>query len=1012
MKNEQPTKTAVGPGLALPCGAARHQAPAWHFSVRSRKAGYANQDTCRRLPGARMAKPLFRALWFALLPVVLASMAPPALHAQGLSFAGVQSTVANLGYPAFGLAVDAKGDVFASEGNGTSLVELPWTGSGYGAPITLVSNLSSPWGVAVDAKGDVFIGNDSDSPLLEVPWTGSGYGAPIVVSSNLNYPLGVAVDSKGDVFATSGNTVVEVPWTGSSYGAPTTAVSGLASPYDVVVDTKGDLFIANTYANTVVEAPWTGSGYGALITVAGGLNYPSSLAVDAAGDVFVADTDNSQVVEVPWTGTGYGTPTALVSGLNTPVSVAVDAKGDIFTGNGQTVLEVHPASVNFGSINVGAASQTATLTYNVTASGTLGNITALTQGAPNLDFTLAGGSTCGGAVTAGSQCTVKATFTPKAPGLRMGAVQVTGSSGNLLASTPVYGQGQAPAIAFGPGNQIVVGSGLTNSTGVAVDTLGDLFIADNTGRVVELPRTGTGFGTPLTVASGLGNPYGVAVDGAGDLFIADEGNDQVLEAPWTGTGYGALTTVPTNGLSNPYAVAVDGAGDVFIADAGLNQVVEVPMTAAGYGAQITVPAAGLNQPDGVAVDGAGDVFIADSVNNRVLEVPWTPSGYGVQTLVGFHQEPGSGPGSGPGEGPMGLAVDAAGDVFIADPPNGEVVEVPAGGGAQTTLGSGLAYPFGVAVDAAGDVFIADPGSHVVELQISQPPTLTFAATNVNSTSTDSPQSVAVQNIGNQPLNALAPGLRIGGTNGASFAQVGDCISTFSLTPGVGCNLSINFTPAVSGSNTAAVELTDNALNGDPATQSIPLIGTGIALSQMITFNTIPSQVAGTSISLTASASSNLTVSFNSLTSTVCTISGSSAKLLMAGICTIQATQPGNGVYAAAVAVSQSFTVKAAANFTITPAPSAETVYRGVVGAFILKLQSVNGFNANVTLGCSGGPAGSYCADLPQTVKLNGTALAISGILFPKNSTPGTYVITFTGVSGSLTNKATATFTVK
>jgi hypothetical protein len=99
-------------------------------------------------------------------------------------------------------------------------------------------------------------------------------------------------------------------------------------------------------------------------------------------------------------------------------------------------------------------------------------------------------------------------------------------------------------------------------------------------------------------------------------------------------------------------------------------------------------------------------------------------------------------------------------------------------------------------------------------------------------------------------------------------------------------------------------------------------------------------------------------------------------------------------------------------FTITPEPPAETVTRGVLGGFILKLQSVDGFNANVKLSCSGGPAGSYCVDFPMTVKVNGTDYAVSGILFPKNSNPGTYVISFTGVSGSLTVKATATFTVK
>ena len=73
---------------------------------------------------------------------------------------------------------------------------------------------------------------------------------------------------------------------------------------------------------------------------------------------------------------------------------------------------------------------------------------------------------------------------------------------------------------------------------------------------------------------------------------------------------------------------------------------------------------------------------------------------------------------------------------------------------------------------------------------------------------------------------------------------------------------------------------------------------------------------------------------------------------------------------------------------------------------------MNGFNANVALICSGGPAGAKCANLPQTVRVNGTAYAVSGMLFPTNTIPGTYTVTFTGKSGSLTQTATATFTVR
>src|SRR5208283_1854497 len=112
--------------------------------------------------------------------------------------------------------------------------------------------------------------------------------------------------------------------------------------------------------------------------------------------------------------------------------------------------------------------------------------------------------------------------------------------------------------------------------------------------------------------------------------------------------------------------------------------------------------------------------------SQVVEVP---AGGGAQTTVG------SGLSS-----PYGVAVDGAGDVFIADIGLNQVVEVPAGGGAQTTVGSGLSSPYGVTVDGAGDVFIADFGaSQVVEMQRSQPPTLIFATTLEGNTSTDSPR---------------------------------------------------------------------------------------------------------------------------------------------------------------------------------------------------------------------------------------------------------------------------------
>jgi hypothetical protein len=633
---------------------------------------------------------------------------------------------------------------------------------------------------------------------------------------------------------------------------------------------------------------------------------------------------------------------------------------------------------------------------------------------------------------------------------------------------------------------------------------------------------------------------------------------------------GVQTTVPVSGLGFPFGVAVDGAGDVFIADTLNLRVVEVPAGCTSAACQTTV-GSGLDGPQGVAVDGAGDVFIGDTGHNRVVEVPAGCTSAACQTTVGSGLNL-----------PEGVAVDGAGDVFIADELNSRVVEVPAGctsAACQTTVRSGLNLPVGVAVDGAGDVFIADRlNNRVVEVNRSQPPSLSFASTQVGQTSSDSPQSVTIQNIGNQPLTAIAPGLSIG----TNFEQVpgdgtpADCTGGFSLTPGGLCNLSISFTPQSVGSIQSAAVLTDNALNASPsASQTINLQGVGtqepqtiafalpttetsltpatlvatatsglpvtltsstpsvcsvagttaqflmsgtctivatqpgnatyqaappvaqsttvtlatqtinfatintqatggtVALSapassglavtftsstptvctvsgttatlltagtctiqasqagnnvyapvtasqsfsviqktQTITFNALPSSdLQGTALTLTAEASSGLTVSFTSLTPTACTVSGSTATLLQAGTCTIQASQSGNATYAAATPVSESVTVIAA--FTITPTPSSETIYRGDIAAFLLELKAASGFSGKVTLSCSGGPSGSYCADFPMTVSFSkGIALAIAGIYFPPTTAPGTHTLTFTGTSGSITDTASATFIVE
>jgi MBG domain (YGX type)/PASTA domain/Abnormal spindle-like microcephaly-assoc'd, ASPM-SPD-2-Hydin len=492
--------------------------------------------------------------------------------------------------------------------------------------------------------------------------------------------------------------------------------------------------------------------------------------------------------------------------------------GFTFTSHGYGKVNVCPP----GQTTPAPCSSIIPVTFNFTQDTAINSVQVVTQGTIGLDFTQANGGNCAGTITAGNSCTVNVKFAPLAPGLRLGAVNLLDSGGNVLATKLVYGIGQGPAAAFPPGTQTTVNTGsysLVTPAGAAVDAAGDLYISDNGHqRVVKVAANGT----VTTVGSGLQYPQGLAVDGAGDLFIADNNLNQVVEV----TPGGAQTNM-SFGLVAQLGVAVDGAGDLFVSDFTESKVVEAPPGCTSSACVTVVYSAEPGfHPVGLAVDAAGDLFIADfsdsptTTPGKIVEIPAGCTNSGCRTTVG----------SGWYE-PEALAVDAAGDLFVADEAP-KIVEVPAGctsSACQITVTGILAY--GLAVDGKGNLFLPDlNGNRVVVANRSQPPSLNFASTYVGGTSTDSPQSVTIQNIGNQALDAISSGLVV---NGPNFAEVGgpgtpaDCLVTFALTPGEACNLSISFLPQSSGSLASTAVFTDNALNGAPSTQTVALSGVGL-----------------------------------------------------------------------------------------------------------------------------------------------------------------------------------------
>ena len=339
-----------------------------------------------------------------------------------------------------------------------------------------------------------------------------------------------------------------------------------------------------------------------------------------------------------------------------------------------------------------------------------------------------------------------------------GAVTITaGSSDETVATASVRGS----AVTIEP-----VGKGATeievtaeNSAGSTVQpvavTVGAALppLAYTIDTIAGIGIGAVGDGSPATEAI-LNEPHGVAVDGDGNVYIADGGNNRIRKvdaatgiiSTIAGTGEedgggdgGPATQAP---LRWPGGIAVDGDGNIYIAESGSSRIRKVDAasgvinTIAGtgewnYGGD-SGPAthAKLNNPRGVAIDGDGNVYIADGGNNRIRKVD-AATGF-ISTIAGTGNQDDGGDG-GPAtqahlNGPHGVALDAAGNVYIGDYYGHRVRKVDAATGTITTF-AGLGWPpgysgdggpatearlgeaSGVSVDGSGNVYIADTGNH-------------------------------------------------------------------------------------------------------------------------------------------------------------------------------------------------------------------------------------------------------------------------------------------------------------
>jgi hypothetical protein len=495
----------------------------------------------------------------------------------------------------------------------------------------------------------------------------------------------------------------------------------------------------------------------------------------------------------------------------------------------QTVTFAGTAPVNFGNVNLCApgatspapCSKTLTLTYNVTGSGTLGAIKVVTGGASNLDFTLASGSTCTGAVTEGATCVVNVEFVPKYAGYRPGAVQIKDESGKVLATTPIVGFGAGAQIGFSYSPPIVSTVLGEPALGMATDGAGDLFVmtySQGPGQtiiVVEFPAAG---GAPITLPiTGLQAPYGIAVDEAGDVFVADTRKPGVVELP---AGAASQTTLPFTFEAAPTAIAADSAGNVFVTDydyysnnpSFAGRVLELP---AGATSQKVLPFTGLSKPQSVAVDDAEDVFVLDSPaaapGGRLLELPHG----GTQAILGTA--------TGSGDAFFALAVNGLGDLLLGQDTdfNPNLQDFPAGGGTPLVISSGICgNSIPLAQTPTGALFCSYGFD---QLQGPQPPNLSFGPQDLGSTHS---LPVTVVNTGTETLIA-SPSF-----NNPSYSIVSqqpeNCLA--GIAPRQSCNLEVQFAPAADGAQNGSLSFQTNGI----ANPVVTLQGTGISPGGTVT----------------------------------------------------------------------------------------------------------------------------------------------------------------------------------
>lgn len=609
--------------------------------------------------------------------------------------------------------------------------------------------------------------------------TGGGANLPL-----FNQPISVRVGGNGQIYiadsvnhlirqvSTTGlvSTVAGTPGTsGNGNGTGVDNGASFSLPQGLAFDSAGNLYVADFAAATVRKITPAGvvttqAGiFGATGTLDGTtttatfLN-PSGVVADNAGNLYVSDAGAHTIRKIATDGkvtTFAGTAgasgaidgTGAAARFNKPRGMVIDPAGNLYVAdyNNNTIRKITPAGV---------------VTTYAGAAGLFGSAD-------------------------GAATTAKFNFPTDVAIDSSGNLYVADSANNAIRKISPAGQVSTLAGTAGAAAGLVDGTGaaarFNTPTGVTLDSSGNVYVADYNNQVIrKITATGivstlAGTGKTTGVLDGQGyilspslfnNPTGLSINTAGTIFVADTDNNLIRKIAADGT----VTTFAGSSTAQGRA---DGTGT----------------------------AASFTDPTATALDSNGNVYVADTTNHTIRKI--TPAGV-VTTFAGTVGTPGSNDASvGTSAAfnfPTGLAVDAAGNLYVADYGNSTIRKItPAGvvstfagaaGSAGSTNAVGSAarfkFPRSVAIDTSGNLYVADSGNHMIRKISSSGVVQTLAGTAGASGTADGtgaaarfsgPSGIAVDTSGNvyvsdsdnntiRKITAAGAVTTIGGTAGS------------------------------------------------------------------------------------------------------------------------------------------------------------------------------------------------------------------------------------------------------